>query len=449
MTRSGININGVSCAEIRPLTRPASIPLGEVTLAPGETRRLEVDLDFEEDLEVIRIAIPAPFDDAVGVVDVQFCGMSCEMDRPAEDECGVRFAVQTFSTRYPPGVPTPAPLVVSLINVASRAITLTAAVEGRWLGTRGRFGAPSGARFSPPAGAEAELARGDRIAELEGMFERAMKERGEMYECMSAIAAERDRLLALVNSPKIDDFFEAVRVESAHQVERWGVEHDAGKRPEDWVTLVTYLMGKAAKAHFDGNRDKLTHHVITLAAVALNWHRNITGESRMMRPGVGPASVRGRTDGGAGDVVADRPSGDGAIRGLGIEPDAQAAFNARWAVFREARIGDVPVLGEREPHVVSLARCFLAGGNSPPLRAETTAELARAVLVMHGDGVAHLRDDYVAVSLARSFLSPEGGSVIVGHPLLFADTTARLARAVISLSERETLPVGRSDSSRE
>ena len=103
-----------------------------------------------------------------------------------------------------------------------------------------------------------------------------------------ALAHEARRLSALINTPGTDDFFAAVRHEAAHQIERWGVEHDAGKRPEDWCTLLLYLLGKAAKAHFDGDRDKLLHHVITVAAVCLNWHRAETGVSTAMRPGVGP-----------------------------------------------------------------------------------------------------------------------------------------------------------------
>lgn len=103
----------------------------------------------------------------------------------------------------------------------------------------------------------------------------------------AAALAELAELRALINSPTTDDFFAAVRIEAAHQVERWG-EHDAGKRAEDWLALFTYLLGKAAKAHFEGNADKLLRHIITVAAVALNWHRNLTGESTRMRPGVGP-----------------------------------------------------------------------------------------------------------------------------------------------------------------
>lgn len=100
------------------------------------------------------------------------------------------------------------------------------------------------------------------------------------------LAAETTRLLALINTPRTDEFFEAVRIEAAHQVERWGVEHDAGKRAEDWISLFIYLLGKAAKAHYSGDRPKLEHHVITSAAVALNWWRNLTGVSTAMRPGV-------------------------------------------------------------------------------------------------------------------------------------------------------------------
>jgi hypothetical protein len=93
-----------------------------------------------------------------------------------------------------------------------------------------------------------------------------------------------------INTPRTDDFFAVVRVEAAHQIERWGVEHDAGKRSEDWIALFVYLLGKATKAHFDGNTEKLKHHVVTVAAVSLNWLRNLNGESTAMRPGVAAGS---------------------------------------------------------------------------------------------------------------------------------------------------------------
>lgn len=127
-----------------------------------------------------------------------------------------------------------------------------------------------------------------RLAEVPSMMNKIDRARKRADDEVERLRAEFDRLTLLINTPRIDEFFEAVRIEAAHQVERWGVEHDAGKRPEDWITLFMYLLGKAAKAHFDGNRQKLLHHIITVAAVALNWHRNATGEDTRMRPGVGP-----------------------------------------------------------------------------------------------------------------------------------------------------------------
>ncbi len=139
-------------------------------------------------------------------------------------------------------------------------------------------------------------------------------------DALLAAEAERDRLFLLINTPRIDDFFEAVRIEAAHQVERWGVEHDAGKQPEDWVVLVVYLLGKATTAHFRDDTAKLLHHVITLGAVACNWHANMTGSDTRMRPGLGD-----RVDADAQLAVARRalraalgtwcprdPGGDGA-----------------------------------------------------------------------------------------------------------------------------------------
>ena len=108
-------------------------------------------------------------------------------------------------------------------------------------------------------------------------------------------ATEGDALRETINSPQIADFLAAVQLEAVHQRERWGVEHDAGKRVEDWVTLFTYLLGKLAKAHWAGDRAKLLHHVITAGAVALNMHAAITGADTRMRPGIGPRADDGLT----------------------------------------------------------------------------------------------------------------------------------------------------------
>lgn len=93
-------------------------------------------------------------------------------------------------------------------------------------------------------------------------------------------------LEGLINTPHTDDFMQALRIEAAHQIERWGIEHDAGKRPEDWLALLVFLLGKATGSHYSGDIDKLKHHIITASAACLNWFRALTGDSNAMRPGV-------------------------------------------------------------------------------------------------------------------------------------------------------------------
>lgn len=117
------------------------------------------------------------------------------------------------------------------------------------------------------------------------MLERVARDLGDQ---LTTARQEVERLTRLINTPRTDEFFGAVRMEAAHQIKRWGAEHDAGKRPEDWVTLFIYLLGKAASAHFDGDNAKLEHHVITSAAVALNWWRHLTGVNTSTRPEPGP-----------------------------------------------------------------------------------------------------------------------------------------------------------------
>lgn len=68
------------------------------------------------------------------------------------------------------------------------------------------------------------------------------------YNELVAAKAERDRLHDLVNTPEVDDFLKGVRIEAAHQVERWGEAHDRKKSAESWFWLVGYLAGKALRA---------------------------------------------------------------------------------------------------------------------------------------------------------------------------------------------------------
>lgn len=108
-----------------------------------------------------------------------------------------------------------------------------------------------------------------------------------------ALAAEERAaaLGALISAPVVNDFLQGVRIEAAHQQERWGVQHDEGKSPEEWLWLVAYLCTKATQAARYGDREKHRHHVITAAAALLNWHRHATGEAPAMRPGVDPAKA--------------------------------------------------------------------------------------------------------------------------------------------------------------
>lgn len=97
---------------------------------------------------------------------------------------------------------------------------------------------------------------------------------------------ERDRLREALNTPELHDFAKAVALEAAHQRERWGSEHDAGKDPADWFWLLGYLAGKALWSATHGDREKAMHHTISSAAALANWHAALSGTSTRMRPGI-------------------------------------------------------------------------------------------------------------------------------------------------------------------
>jgi len=102
---------------------------------------------------------------------------------------------------------------------------------------------------------------------------------------VTALREEIDRLNASINHPHIDSFLEGVRIEAAHQVERWGSEHDEGKTPLDWFWLIGYLSQKVVVALAQNDNEKARHHTISTAAALFNWFRAITGEDNRMRPG--------------------------------------------------------------------------------------------------------------------------------------------------------------------
>lgn len=109
---------------------------------------------------------------------------------------------------------------------------------------------------------------------------------GRCDRCLETAPAEIARLKLLINTPETDDWFKGVKIEAAHQIERWGSAHDAGKSALDWFWLIGYLAQKVVVALFAEDPVKAKHHTISTAAAMLNWHRAITGENTKMRPGI-------------------------------------------------------------------------------------------------------------------------------------------------------------------
>lgn len=111
---------------------------------------------------------------------------------------------------------------------------------------------------------------------------------------VAEVDALKDRIAELeakINTPTTGDWFDGVRLEAAHQIERWGTEHDSGKTAWDWFWLIGYLAQKAAAAAITGDAEKAKHHTISTAAALLNWHRQIAGETNAMRPGILPPTA--------------------------------------------------------------------------------------------------------------------------------------------------------------
>jgi hypothetical protein len=86
-------------------------------------------------------------------------------------------------------------------------------------------------------------------------------------------------LHGLINSPQTTQFLEGVRLESAHQVQRWGAAHDRGKSAENWFWLVGYLAGKCLRASITGDKEKAKHHTISSAAALANWFNAIDADT--------------------------------------------------------------------------------------------------------------------------------------------------------------------------
>lgn len=108
---------------------------------------------------------------------------------------------------------------------------------------------------------------------------------------LATLRTENKRLNDLINVPYTSVWLEAVPLEAAHQIERWGNPHDEGKDPTDWMWLLGYLAGKAVNAAIAGDLEKAKHHTISCGAVLLNWHRRLSGNETTFRPGIDPHEV--------------------------------------------------------------------------------------------------------------------------------------------------------------
>jgi len=93
---------------------------------------------------------------------------------------------------------------------------------------------------------------------------------------LDAAREEIARLRALIDAPELQDFAAGVVREAAHQVDRWGANHDAGKSATDWFSLFAWLSGKALRADLVGDLDKARHHCVTAAAAMAHWHGQLS-----------------------------------------------------------------------------------------------------------------------------------------------------------------------------
>lgn len=88
-------------------------------------------------------------------------------------------------------------------------------------------------------------------------------------------AESAHQLHDLVNNPHTAEFLAAVKLEAAHQRDRFGDAHDRGKSAENWFWLVGYLAGKCLRAVITGDQFKARHHTISTAAACANWFEAI------------------------------------------------------------------------------------------------------------------------------------------------------------------------------
>ena len=102
-------------------------------------------------------------------------------------------------------------------------------------------------------------------------------------ECYTSFIEERVKELELlINSPELEDFMKGVRLESAHQTEAQGKDNEELKYPHDYALVLDKLKGKQALAIWDKDTEKYMHHLITMASVCHNAHRQMKKEETLM-----------------------------------------------------------------------------------------------------------------------------------------------------------------------
>lgn len=94
--------------------------------------------------------------------------------------------------------------------------------------------------------------------------------------CSAIHEAIQDRERELLNTPEIEDFIKALRIEAAHQKERWKAT-DPEKMDAEFYWLLGWLGGKAIHDPHEPDdtrtpRERKLHRIIALAAAAYNWH---------------------------------------------------------------------------------------------------------------------------------------------------------------------------------
>lgn len=154
----------------------------------------------------------------------------------------------------------------------------------------------------------------------------------------------------LINTPEVDDFLQGVRLEAAHQVQRWGDAHDRSKSAENWFWLVGYLAGKALRAAIGESLPRYKHlkRGTTYEVVSVGEDENNRGRSLVV--------YRGEDDG----KIWVRPAEqffDGRFVELPAEPSEKALhhtisagaalFNWHKAIHRDksgAGVGQDPDL---------------------------------------------------------------------------------------------------------